>query len=319
MVTARLDDSREALNRLPTAEAELLARRLAAVHLTTPDRMVVGPGSSAILRGCVALSSGPDAEVIMAEPGFEAIGQYAHALGMKVHGVALDRRYRHDLAAMRRAITARTRIIYICNPNNPTGTSTARSEIDSLLSQVPANVRIIIDEAYHPYANARTRDGSFIARPANHPGVIVTRTFSNAYGLAGARIGYAYASPEVAADISALGLSQDIAVQTFRAANAALDDPQYVAAIAEKNRDARQEFMNQALTRGLKPIDSEANFVLLYIDDCLEVAEHFRRHGIMVAANFSGLAQSIRVTLGSAEEMKQFWRVLDRKATLAPI
>jgi histidinol-phosphate aminotransferase len=255
----------------------------------------------------------------MAEPSFAPIAQYARAAGAQVQAVPLTQRYCHDVAAMRARITAATGLVYICNPNNPTATVTERRDLEDLVNGLPPTVWAIIDEAYHHYIDAPSRETSFIEHPARNPNVIVTRTFSNLYGLAGLRMGYARTSSATARKIRAWGLEADLGESALRAARIALEDQDYARRMIRENADARQEFVNQAIARELKPVDSAANFVLLYIDECLEVAEHFQRHGILIAADFPSLAQSIRVTLGKPEEMRQFWRVLDMKPSLRPI
>jgi histidinol-phosphate aminotransferase len=307
------------INRYPKAEIDSLTDQLAYFHRARREQIVIGCGSTAILRACAALFLGPGKTLVMAEPSFEPMAQYARVARSAVVTVPLTRLYYHDLPATRTRISEKTGLVYICNPNNPTGTVTARKEIEEFLNGLPPTVWAIIDEAYHPYINPPSRETSFIDNPVSNPRVIVTRTFSNLYGLAGMRIGYAYTSPVTAEQIRARGLDAEPGVSALRAARIALEDQDYARRTIIENANARQEFFNQAVARRLQPMDSAANFVLLYIDGCLEVAEHFQRHGILVAADFPGLAQSIRVTLGRPEEMKEFWRVLDLKASLGPI
>jgi histidinol-phosphate aminotransferase len=318
-VVAALREDSSPPNRFPSTEIDRLVDRIADFHGTARGQIVLGSGSTAIMRVCAALFLGRGKTLVMAEPSFQDIGQYAAASGAEVISVPLARRYNHDLTAMHDRITATTGLVYICNPNNPTGTMTARKDLEAFLNGLPPTVWAIVDEAYHPYVNPLSRETSFVDRPARNPRVIVTRTFSNIYGLAGMRVGYAYAALATAKRILAYGLGRDLSANALRAARVALEGRDYIGQIAIETANARQEFVNQAVARGLKPVDSQANFVLLYIDGCLEVAEHFARHNILIAANFPGLAQSIRVTLGKTREMETFWRVLDMKASLRPI
>ncbi len=297
----------------------MLTTQIAKFHRVASNQIILGAGSTAIMRVCTAAFLGPGKQFVMAEPGFDQVAQYARASGAEVKVVPLTRNYSHDLPAMRKQIAGATGLVYICNPNNPTGTMTPRKEIEEFIKGLPQTVWTIIDEAYHPYANANSRERSFIDQPTANLRVIVTRTFSNIYGLAGLRVGYAITSADSAQRINAYSPGFDLSMDALHAAGRAIEDQDYVRRMIAENADARQEFVNQAQARALKPIESQANFVLLYIDGCLEVAEHFQRHNVLIAANFPGLAQSIRVTLGKPSDMETFWRVLDMKPSLRPI
>ncbi|HZP45058.1 MAG TPA: histidinol-phosphate transaminase [Candidatus Binataceae bacterium] len=305
--------------RWPEQEAATLRNAIGRLHHVAADHVVVGAGSTDIMRVCASRFLGPGKHLLMAAPGFERIADYARATGASVAEVPLDRLYQQDLQAMRQRVTAATGMVYIANPFTPTGTMLRRDQMLDFLEALPKTLPVLVDEAYIEYARWPGQiDPSLISQTVRDQRLIVTRTFSKIYGMPGMRIGYACAAPATAQRIALGGTQHDLSARSLRAATAALTDPGYVKSIARLNEDARQEFFNQADARMLQPVDSNANFVLLFIDDCLEVANHFARHGIRVAGDFPGLAQSIRVTLGTPAQMREFWRVFDLKRTLRP-
>jgi len=170
--------------------------------------------------------------------------------------------HEHDTDAMLARADSSTGLVYICNPNNPTGTLTLRKSIESFISKLPADVMILIDEAYHHFVSATSSYRSFLDYPLDDPRVVVARTFSKIYGLAGLRLGYSVSS-EAASSLSALRLQNGVTIVSAKAAITALEDSAYVRMAAKRNADDRQEFMNQVNARMLRAIDSHANFVLL--------------------------------------------------------
>jgi histidinol-phosphate aminotransferase len=207
---------------------------------------------------------------------------------------------------------ASTSLVYICNPNNPTGTLTTRQELEEFLRKLPSTIPVIMDEAYHDYVAPTSSYASFIDRPVGDARTIVTRTFSKIYGLAGLRIGYAVAPPELASRLSSFRLQFAENTIGLYAAMAALDDREHVRLSAKRNADQRQEFYNHANVRMAGVTNSQTNFVLLELDHPIDqVITHFRNNNVLVGPRFSGLDDHLRVSIGRPEEMKEFWRVWD--------
>src|SRR4029077_4182564 len=205
-----------------------------------------------------------------------------------------------------------TGLVYICNPNNPTASLTARKDIENFIHNLPASTVVIIDEAYHHYAGQSGTYASFIERPLNDERVIVTRTFSKVYGLAGLRLGYAVASPKLILQMRKFATESSINAIVTQAAAAALDAVNAIDDFVQRNTNDRQEFFNQAMARAVKPIDSRANFVMLNtFHPADEVIEHFRKNNILIGRRFPPLDTYIRVSLGRPEEMHTFWQVWD--------
>jgi histidinol-phosphate aminotransferase len=299
-------------SRYPGVAPEALRTKIASHHKTTTDRVVLGCGSSEILRMAVDAFARSGRKLISALPTFELIGRYARLGGAELVDVPLTKYYAHDLDAVLARSDGATGLVYICNPHNPTGTLTHRPALEAFLLRLPATTYVLIDEAYHDYVDASADHVSFIDRPVDDPRVIVTRSFSKVYGLAGARVGYGVAAPQTARLLTAAGLAENVSVLAAAAATAALEDAEYVRLNVRRNADEKQEFVNQAHARGLRPVDSQTNFVLVNtLRPAIDIVEHFRSQGVLVSGPFPAFDTYIRVSLGTSAEMREFWRVWD--------
>ena len=308
---AAIRDAASQSARYPDAAAASLRRKLAAVHGVPVDRVVLGCGSTEVLHMALDAFAGRGRTILTARPTFETVAQLARRAGSQIVDVPLAKDHSHDLHTMRGKVDARTGLVYICNPHNPTGSLTKRQDIDALLHSLPASVQVVIDEAYHDFVGHSADYRSLIDR-TDDPRVIVTRTFSKIHGLAGLRIGYGIAAAPTAAIMRAHASSNDITIIAARAAEAALGDPEYVRTRVNTIADERQELLNQANARMLRSIDSLTNFVMLNTGrPSAQVVDHFAQHRILVAGPVSGFDEYIRVSLGTPAEMREFWRVWD--------
>jgi histidinol-phosphate aminotransferase len=184
--------------------------------------------------------------------------------------------------------------------------------LETFIAKVPASTAVVVDEAYHHYAGSSAMYTSFIDHPMHDDKVIVARTFSKVYGLAGLRLGYAVGAPKILERMKTFGTEDNINAIATQAAFAALDDSGGVSNFIEHNANDRQEFFNQAMTRALKPIDSHANFVMMNtFHQADEIIEQFRKHNIVIGRHFPPMDTYIRVSLGRPEEMQAFWRTWD--------
>jgi histidinol-phosphate aminotransferase len=300
------------VNRYPGDEVENLRAAIATMIGAQPENITLGCGSTEILRMAADAWLAPGKSLVAASPTFDSIARATNVGGAEVRSVPLTRAYAHDLDAMLARTEATTGVIYICNPNNPTGTLTPKDQIEALLRKAPPSVKVVIDEAYHDYVTPTGAYGSWVARAAEDARLIVTRTFSKVYGLAGLRVGYAVSSAETAKQLASRRVPMDVNVVAARVALAALSDQAYVKKIATQNSNDRQEFFNQANARMLRSLDSESNFVLLATGKRgNEVAETLRARGVLVAAGYSSFEKHIRVSLGSPEDMRAFWSAWD--------
>lgn len=311
-VLAVLRDSASVANRYPRTEYDTLIDKLAALHHVKREQIVLGCGSGEILCMAAMAYLKPGKKLVEAAPTFPALGKLAQTTGIEVADVPLNKRYEHDLSAMLDHVGSSTGLVYIVNPNNPTGSLTPRKDIDAFISKLPATTTILVDEAYHHFATPGGTYESFLDRPIDDPRLIVARTFSKIYALAGMRIGYAVASPENIKRLATGFPGWSVSVVSARAASAALEDVEYVHLGVKRNADDRQEFMNQVNARMLRAIDSQTNFIMLNpMRPPEQVIDHLKKHNILIGPRYPVLDKYIRVSLGTPPEMQEFWRVWD--------
>jgi histidinol-phosphate aminotransferase len=299
-------------NRYPDPAVGALHERIAQSHSVKSNQLVLACGSGEILSTSAFAFLGPGKKLITALPTFEAIGRYAKTVGAEVIEVPLTKDYSHDLTAILGRADASTGLVYICNPNNPTGSLTPRRDLENFVRQLPPTTTVLIDEAYHHFVGVNPNYVSFLDEPIHDDRVIVARTFSKVYGLAGMRIGYAVGAPEKIQALSSRRLAEGLNAVGARAALIAWDDVDYVKFSANRNAEDRQEFFKQAKARKIEVIPSCTNFAMLQTNrHATEVIEHFRKNNIAIARLFPSMNSFVRVSFGKPEEMKEFWRVWD--------
>lgn len=307
-----IKSSLQVVNRYPRMEYPALIERIGNFHGVKPEQVLLGCGSTEMLRAVAFAFGGIGKQFIQASPTFEAIGHYARAAGSQVKPVPLTPRFAHDLDAMLALTRKSSSLVYICNPNNPTASLTPRGDLETFIRKLPTSAYVVIDEAYHHFAGQSGMYASFLDRPLGDERVVVTRTFSKVYGLAGLRLGYAVASPKVIQQMRTFVTDDNINAVVTRAALAALDDRQGVNDSVQRNMNDRQEFFNEAMIRSVKPIDSHANFVMMNtFHPAEDVAKHFRNKGILIARAFPPMDTYVRVSLGLPNEMSAFWKAWD--------
>jgi histidinol-phosphate aminotransferase len=310
-VKERLTQALAVANRYPVSEDDL-RKHIAALHKVEPKRVLIGCGSTEMIRVLSAALLGPRKSLILASPTFEAFAHYAKDWGANIIAVPLDHEYAHDLDTMLARVDHSTALIYICNPNNPTASITPRRKIEEFVAKLPPELVVVIDEAYHHFVAQSAMYVSFLDQPVAPDRVVVLRTFSKAFGLAGVRIGYAIAPPQLAASLAPYMTDRGVSELGLQAAIAALDDEQGLRLAVKRNTDDRQEFFNQAQARMLKPIDSKTNFIMMDIHHPADGAiEHFRKNNILIGPEFPPMKTHIRISFGAPDNMKEFWRVWD--------
>ena len=299
-------------NRYARVEYPSLIEQVANVNHVKPEQVLLGCGSTEILRMAAFAFLGSAKPLIQGSPTFEGIEHYARAVGSQVISVSLTPKFSHDLDGMLVHAKSSSGLIYICNPNNPTASLTPRKDLEDFIDRLPSSMLVVIDEAYHHYAGESGMYASFIEHPLADKRVIVTRTFSKVYSLAGLRLGYAVASPETVQQMQRFATQDSINAIITRAASAALADSQALTESVQRNENDRQEFFNQAMARSVKPIDSHANFVMMNtFHPADDVIAHFRSNRILIGRRFSPMDTYIRISLGRPEEMLAFWKTWD--------
>jgi histidinol-phosphate aminotransferase len=296
-----MQDALARVARYPDSEEESLVNDLARMHGVGADQVLLGVGSSDILRLAADAYLAPGKTAVTADPTFEIIAMHSQRIGATIKRVPLTPSYAHDLDAM-----GEGDLVYICNPNNPTGTITPKAKVRAFLESVPRSTIVLVDEAYHHYVTSSEYE-SVIPLVATYPNLIVARTFSKIYALAGARCGYAVAQK---ATIEALQAQQQFNVSNLLAAVAArasLADEKFVREGRERNK-ATKEWLSHELTQmGLPQLPSEANFVMIGVGrDVKPLIAAMREKNVRVGRKFPALPQHLRVTIGTPEEMKRF-------------
>ncbi len=293
------------VTRYPDGNAFGLKSALAAHYHLGREQIVLGNGSNDVLELAAQAFLRPGDEAVYAQHGFAVYPLATQARGAKGIEVAA-RDYGHDLVAMRAAITPRTRVVFLANPNNPTGTWLPPAQVKAFLAGVPREVLVVLDEAYDEYLEAGQRSPA-LSWLGEYPNLVVSRTFSKAYGLAGLRIGYGLMDAAVAALLDRVRQPFNVNSLAQAAALAALADADYVAESAALNRAGLRE-LTAALDRmGVGYVPSHGNFLLIEVGDGAQVYERLLRQGVIVrpVANY-GLPRHLRVTVGLAAENRRF-------------
>lgn len=267
------------------------------------DHVRLYPGSSEPLNRAAVLWTSPGAGLVVADPTFEALGDLAAARGATVAKVPLRADGAHDVRAMAAAAaTVNAGLMYLCNPNNPTGSITPAADIAWLLANKPAQTRVLVDEAYLQYSEQR----SVIAQVMQRDDVIVLRTFSKLYGMAGLRLGVAAAHPDRLKELASLG-DNPLPVSAVAAGLASLRDPGLIAQRKAENAVVRQETIGWLGKRGFICVPSEANcFVVDVQRDGAAFSAAMAERGVVIGRSWPIWPQRVRVTVGTAAEMARF-------------
>ena len=302
----------------PDSDGYELRQALAPKIGVSPEQIIIGRGSDEIMHFLAIAYLEDGDEVIMGDPPFSMYEISTKLMGAVPVKVPL-KNYAHDLQAMADAITPRTKIIYVANPHNPTGAMNSTAEVDAFFARVPEQVLVVLDEAYAEYV---TRDDypdslQYLKEGRN---VLVMRTFSKIYALAGLRVGYAYTlRPELLTPIMQVREPFNVANLGQWAAIASLNDPNQVTRSRVVNEAGKQYLYAELERMGLPYVPTETNFLLLDTKQpCREVFGKLLREGVIVrTGDIFGYPTMIRVTIGTAEENARFIASLERVLAVA--
>lgn len=276
-----------------------LREKLAAARGLAADQLVIGNGSNEVIELLGHALIGPDDEVVMGAPAFIVYKLVTLLFGGKAVEVPLVN-HRHDLRAIRAAITPRTKLVFVCSPNNPTGTANTEEELLAFARSLPEHVVAVFDEAYAEYVGQAPDLRPLIREGRN---VVCLRTFSKIYGLASLRIGYGCASAETIALLNRVRQPFNVNAIAQAAAIAALDDVEFATKCARENRAGMKRLEAGFQALGLEYVPSEANFIAVRVGDGVRLFDALQRRGLIVRPlKPYGMPEWVRVTIGTAEQ-----------------
>jgi histidinol-phosphate aminotransferase len=292
-------------NRYPDQANDVLIDKIAKINNVNRDQIVLGDGSSEILKLCAETFTGPtQGKLVVADPTFEAILEYSKACGADVVKVPLTPSYTHDLEKM--GSSAQKGLIYVCNPNNPTASITPKNDMQAFITKTSPETVILVDEAYFHYADSPDYE-SVIQLVKDHPNLIVARTFSKIYGMAGLRCGYCVAQPDTIKKMHGFQMWDSVNIMALSAASASLDDADQVTNGRKMNSAAKNWTMTELDKLGCKSIPSQANFIMF---DCnkpvVPLIKAMKDKNVAVGRLFPAYPNHMRLTIGKQSEMESF-------------
>jgi histidinol-phosphate aminotransferase len=299
-------------HRYPDGGTLRLREKIAAMHEVTADEIFVGLGSSEIIDLAARVLLGPG------KIGLTAEGTYApFSIAIRASGAALERvplcAFAFDLPEMAHAITNAVRVIYLANPNNPTGTAFGAEEFEHFLSHVASDTLVVLDEAYIHYVERKDMPQS-VELFRLRKNLLILRTFSKVYGMAGIRIGYGIGQAPLVAAMNKLRTPFNVSGVAQAAALAALDDQEHVRRCIDANRVERKRITEEVAKLGLLPVKSETNFVFVEAGpEAKAICEELLREGVIVRPlGWMGFPEAIRISVGTAEENEKLFEALGR-------
>jgi histidinol-phosphate aminotransferase len=293
------------VSRYPDEHNNVLIDKLAKINGAHHDQILLGDGSNEILKLCADTFTGKEkGKLIAADPTFEAILNQARVNGADVVKVPLASTFSHDLSKMLAA--ANDGLIYICNPNNPTASITPKNELREFIAKTPRETTILVDEAYFHYADAPDYE-TVIPLVKDHSNLIVSRTFSKIYGMAGLRCGYCVAQKEKIEQMRPHQMWDSVNIMALAAASASLDDPAQVPNGRSWNTEVKAFVTGELDTMGYKSIPSQANFIMF---DCkrpvVPLIQALKQRNVHVGRLFPALPNHMRLTIGKKSHMESF-------------
>ncbi len=298
------------IHRYPDGACFELRRVLAERLRVAPEQLIFGCGADELLELLAKSFLGPGDECLYAWPSFAMYPIVVQGMGATPVAVPLDADWVHDLPALAAAVGERTRLLIVCNPNNPTGTSVGRAAFERLLRELPEDLVLVVDEAYVEYAR-RADFPDALAAVSERPGTIVLRTFSKVYGLAGLRIGYGIGDPVLVDALERARHPFNVNRLAEVAALAALDDGEHVERTRRNNAEGAEYLARELTALGIPVWPTDANFVLA--QPGAGVHEQLLRQGVIVRplAGF-GMPEHVRISIGRPEENERLVKSLER-------
>ena len=301
------------VHRYPDMNAYMLKTSLSKLYKLKNENIILGNGSEGIMAYIARAFVQPGQEILTSEHTFIGFSIIFRGVGAKIKTVPLTSDYRFDVVALGKSITSKTKVIYICNPNNPTGTYITKTEFDILMSYVPSHVLVILDEAYFEFAK-ETPDYPD-SMDYRYDNVITLRTFSKAYGLSGIRIGYGFGHEDLIANLTKVKLPFEPGLIAQMGAVGAVDDKPHLRRTVNNNRRRYEETFEFLTKHEFNPIKSVANFIAFKTGSEAASAYLFDRlldHGVIIRQlKANEMPDFVRVSLGKKSEMKHFFEAME--------
>lgn len=294
----------------PDANAFYLKEALAKELDVAAEMIIFGNGSDDVNKVLGETLLNPEDEVIIAQPTFSQYEYIALLMGAKPVFVR-SKQLGQDLSAMLKAVTPKTKLVFVCNPNNPTGTIVKKNELKRFLTDLPKEITVVIDEAYGEFVTEPDFLTGIECLKMGFKNVVVYRTFSKIYGLAGLRLGYAIADPSLIEQMNRVREPFNVNLLAQTAGIAALNSKIHLTLSKELVKSGRNYFYEQLDAMGVQYLPTQANFILIHCGkDSRDIYEFLLQNGIIVRATHSfGLPEYIRVTFGTAEQNERFFKV----------
>ncbi|MDI7741399.1 histidinol-phosphate transaminase [Lysinibacillus fusiformis] len=287
-------------------------RTAVANHVNVQEtQLIFGNGSDDLIAIITRALLYPGVNTVMAAPSFSQYRHNAEIEGAEIKEVPL-KDGKHDLLAMLDAIDENTSVVWVCNPNNPTGTIVQDEELQNFLEKVPSEVLVVLDEAYFEYVNSPDFKDT-LSYVNQYPNVIILRTFSKAYGLASFRVGYGIAQEEVIAKLDPVRAPFNNTILSQKVAIAALEDQEFIIECKESNENGKKQYEEFCVRHGLNFYPSQTNFILFEVkaDSDVVFKEMMQRGFIIRSGNALGVPGYIRVTIGTEEQNAKFLSLLE--------
>ena len=289
--------------------ADVLCEKIAGNNNVKKENILVSAGSSFLLELITKYVSLDKGHIIIPDPSFTIFAPIAEFLGMSKSVIELNDKKKIDLVKMKSSIQKDTKLIYICNPNNPTGDLLSRAEIENFIKSIPDNIIVLMDEAYIEFTTQKSLSDLVDV----YKNLIVTRTFSKLYGFAGARLGYAIGHPKMIENMKKLQSwsGAEISVVTMAGAIAAMDDQEFITKVLDNNKKVKDFTISEFNIRGIKTIPSSANFVYFSLENYKgDYFKKLKEAKILGGKTYEEKGKWTRISLGTIEEMRKYFDVI---------
>lgn len=300
------------INFYPDGNCYYLKRALAEHYNLEEKNIVVGNGADELITLVGAAYLNPGDEIIMAKPSFSEYDFSARLMDANPVYIP-SKEFRHDLKAMAAAVNEKTKIVYVCNPNNPTGTIVTHKELEDFLNELPPGILVVLDEAYYEYVGDPSYPRSLELLKGGHNNILILRTFSKIYGLAGLRVGYGLANEQVISDLNTVREPFNVNSVAQVAARAALKDKKHMEAVLRINTKGKEYLMGEFNRLGLYYLPTEANFIFVDVGvDSRQLFQKLLHKGVIVrTGDIFGYPQFIRVSISTEEANQRFIKALE--------